>query len=74
MSGILAELFRVPSIVSILWHPSLYAWVKVNTDGLVEGNLDSATCGGGFRNFAGYFCGDFSQSLEAFYFFLCGAS
>ncbi|XP_050113925.1 uncharacterized protein LOC126592246 [Malus sylvestris] len=61
--GISPNSCKAHSIVPVLWHPPLFSWVKVNTDGLAKGNPGPAACGGVFRDSAGYFLGGFSLSL-----------
>lgn len=47
----------------VLWHPPIFPWFKLNTDGLAKGNPGPATCGGVFRDDNGHYLCDFCQGL-----------
>ncbi|KAL6221415.1 hypothetical protein ACLB2K_009166 [Fragaria x ananassa] len=53
---------RVPRL--IIWHPPLYPWLKLNTDGLAKGNPGPAACGGVFRDCFGNFIAGYCQGLS----------
>ncbi|PRQ36596.1 putative ribonuclease H-like domain-containing protein [Rosa chinensis] len=59
----------------VLWHPPIFPWIKLNTDGLAKGNPGPATCGGVFRDTHGHYIGGYCQGLghkSAFYAELMG--
>ncbi|KAL6211613.1 hypothetical protein ACLB2K_016836 [Fragaria x ananassa] len=47
----------------VLWHPPLYPWFKLNTDGLAKGNPGLTACGGIFRDNFGRFIGGYCQGF-----------
>lgn len=47
----------------VLWHPPIFPWFKLNTDGLAKGNPGPAACGGVFRDDNGHYLCDFCQGL-----------
>lgn len=53
-----------PKIHTILWHPPIFSWVKVNTDGLSKGNPGPASCGTIYRGPHETFLGCFAISIE----------
>ncbi|XP_062020822.1 uncharacterized protein LOC133737235 [Rosa rugosa] len=59
----------------VLWHPPIFPWIKLNTDGLAKGNPGPAACGGVFRDTHGHYIGGYCQGLghkSAFYAELMG--
>ena len=61
--GVHRQTGMAPKIHYVLWHPPIFPWIKVNTDGLAKGNLGPAACGGIFRDASGTFLGGFGQYL-----------
>ncbi|XP_024177848.1 uncharacterized protein LOC112183741 [Rosa chinensis] len=59
----------------VLWHPPIFPWIKLNTDGLAKGNPGPAACGGVFRDTHGHYISGYRQGLghkSAFYAELMG--
>ena len=54
---------KAPRIQHVLWQPSFFSWIKINTDGLAKGNPSPAACGGVFRDALGGFLESFCHSL-----------
>ena len=45
---------KAPKIILVTWHPSLPSWIKVNTDGDVNGCLAPGGCNGVFGIFRSF--------------------
>ena len=53
-----------PKIHTILWHPPIFSWVKVNTDDLSKGNSGPISCGAIYRGPHRTFLGCFTMSIR----------
>lgn len=48
---------RSPVATSVFWHPPLWGWIKVNTDGTALGNSGISGCNVVFRKLLRFFPG-----------------
>ncbi|XP_004309472.1 PREDICTED: putative ribonuclease H protein At1g65750-like [Fragaria vesca subsp. vesca] len=62
--GLLCRPHRAPRITEVNWHPPLFGWIKVNTDGAWQKTTGKSGYGGIFRDFHGSFLGAFASNLE----------
>ncbi|KAK9271842.1 hypothetical protein L1049_002207 [Liquidambar formosana] len=61
---------KAPTIIAVHWYPPPPTWIKLNTDGLAQGNLGPAVATGIFRSCRGFVKGGFTSNLgvqTAFY-------
>ncbi|KAL6176156.1 hypothetical protein ACLB2K_052791 [Fragaria x ananassa] len=47
----------------VLWHSSVFPWIKLNTDGLAKGNPGPVACSGAFRVANGHYIGGYYLGL-----------
>jgi ribonuclease HI len=52
-----------PRITTVLWQPPSYGWIKVNSDGSVNGLMSA--CGAIFRDSSGAYLASFSCKLQS---------
>ncbi|KAL6201703.1 hypothetical protein ACLB2K_025415 [Fragaria x ananassa] len=50
--------------MEVNWHPPIFSWVKVNTDGAWRSSSDQAGYGGIFRDFKGGVLGAFCSNFN----------
>ncbi|KAL6187407.1 hypothetical protein ACLB2K_038806 [Fragaria x ananassa] len=62
--GLLCRPHQAPRITEVNWHPLLFGWIKVNTDGAWQKTTRKSGYGGIFRDFHGSFLGVFVSNLE----------
>ncbi|KAL6190669.1 hypothetical protein ACLB2K_037063 [Fragaria x ananassa] len=62
--GVPCKPSKAPCIVEVNWHPPLFGWVKVNTDGAWRSSSGQAGYGGLFRDFRGGVLGAFCSNFN----------
>lgn len=62
--GLLCRPCQALRITKVNWHPPLFGWIKVNTDGAWQKTTGKSGYGGIFRDFHGSFLSAFASNLE----------
>jgi len=54
---------RYNTIKEVIWHPSVFHWIKCNCDRVASGSSGLSSCGGVFRNNQALFLVRFSEGM-----------